>query len=201
EELRDQVKQEMINRLVAVQAAEKAGLAEKGPVRQEIELARQGILVRALMRNHLENNPVTDKEIQAEYDKLKQAKSEDREYKVSHILVKEEDKANEIIAAIKADDISFAEAAKQDSIDPGSGSRGGDLGWGPATNYVPEFAKAVENLDKGEMTDEPVESQFGWHIVRVEDARQAQFPELDDVREQIEEMLRQEQLASFQEDL
>lgn len=201
EELRTQVKQEMVNRLVAVQAAQKAGIDKRDAVQQEIELARQGILVRALMSDHLEKNPVTEEKVKAEYDKLEQEQGKQQEYKVRHILVKEEKQAQDLIAAIKSDKTTFEEAAKKDSIDPGSGSRGGELGWAPATNYVPEFAEAVEQLKKGEMTDKPVQSQFGWHIIQVEDSRPVAFPEYEEVKSQIEEMLRQQELAQFQQDL
>lgn len=201
EELRTQVKQEMVNRLVAVQAAEKAGIAKDEAVQQEIELARQGILVRALMTDHLDKNPITDAQIQAEYDDIKKEQSKQLEYKVRHILVKEQKQAEDLIAAISAKKTSFEDAAKQDSIDPGSGAKGGDLGWSPASNYVPEFAEAVENMKKGTMTDKPVESQFGWHIIQVDDSRPVAFPEFETVKPQIEEMLRQQQLATFQDEL
>lgn len=200
-ELRTQVKQEMVNRLVVVQAAEKAGIDKQADVQQEIELARQGILVRALMADHLEKNPVTDKQVQAEYDKFKQAQAGTKEYKLRHILVKEKAEADALLADLKAKKITFDAAAKEKSLDPGSGQNGGDLGWGPASNYVPEFATAVEALKKGQMSAEPVQTQFGWHIIQVDDARDAKFPELDEVKPQIEEMLRKQQLAKFQQDL
>lgn len=201
EELRTQVKQEMINRLVAVQAAEEAGITKNEAVQQEIELARQGILVRALMTDYLEKNPVTEEQVKAEYDELKEEQSKQLEYKVRHILVKEQKQAEDLIAAISSDKTSFEDAAKQESIDPGSGANGGDLGWSPSTNYVPEFATAVESLKKGEMTEQPVQSQFGWHIIKLDDSRSTSFPELDDVKPQIEDMLRQQQLMQFQQDL
>lgn len=201
EELRTQVKQEMVNRLVAVQAAEKAGIDKNDAVQQEIELARQGILVRALMSDYLEKNPVTDAQVKAEYDDIKEQQSKQLEYKVRHILVEEQKQAEDLIAAISSNKTSFEDAAKQDSIDPGSGAKGGDLGWSPASNYVPEFAEAVEGLKKGTMTDKPVESQFGWHIIQVDDSRPVAFPEFETVKPQIEEMLRQQQLAEFQDDL
>ncbi|HLU16312.1 MAG TPA: peptidylprolyl isomerase [Burkholderiaceae bacterium] len=200
-ELREQVKQEMIHRLVAVQAAEKAGIDQKEAVKQEIELARQGILVRALMADYLENNPVTDEQIQATYDELKNEQGQRQEHRVRHILVDDEEKAKQLIADIAANKISFEDAAKQESKDPGSGSQGGDLGWAASSNYVPEFAKAVEALKKGETTDTPVQSQFGWHIIRLEDSRNASFPSLESVKPQITEMLRQQQLAQFQDEL
>ncbi|MBB5216732.1 peptidylprolyl isomerase [Parapusillimonas granuli] len=200
-ELRTQVKQEMVNRLVAVQAAEKAGLDKQPAVKQEIELARQGILVRALMADYLKKNQITDAKIQAEYDKIKASQADKQEYKVRHILVKEEKAAEDLIAAIKAKKVTFDAAAKKDSIDPGSGKNGGDLGWAPSSNYVPEFGKAVEGLKKGQMTDKPVQSQFGWHIIQLDDSRAAKFPELADVKPQLEEMMRQQQLAEFQDKL
>ena len=200
-ELRTQVKQEMINRQVAVQAAEKVGIDKQASAQQEIELARQGILVRALMADHLKKNPVTDAKVQAEYDKLKKQESGKQEYKVRHILVEDQKAAEDLTAAIKAKKTTFEDAAKKDSIDPGSGKNGGDLGWAPATNYVPEFAAAVEKLKKGQMTDAPVKSQFGWHIIQLDDARDVKFPELADVKQQIQEMLRQQELAAFQDSL
>ena len=200
-ELRSQVKQEMVNRLVAVQAAEKAGIDKQNDVKQEIELARQGILVRALMADYLKKNPVTDAKIQAEYDAIKKEQSGKQEYKISHILVKDQKAAEDLTASIKSKKVAFDAAAKKDSLDPGSGQNGGDLGWGPSSNYVPEFAQAVEGLKKGEMTDKPVQTQFGWHIIKVDDARAIKFPELAEVKPQIEEMMRQQQLAEYQQSL
>ncbi len=200
-ELREQVKQEMVGRLVAVQAAEKAGIDKQADVKQELELARQGILVRALMADHLKKNPVTDAKIQAEYDQIKKEQAGKQEYKLRHILVKDEKAAEDLIAQINSKKVTFDAAAKKDSIDPGSGKNGGDLGWGPATNYVPEFAQAVESLKKGEMTSKPVQTQFGWHVIQVEDTRPVKFPELAEVKPQIEEMLRQQELGEFQQSL
>ncbi|MFT0547591.1 peptidylprolyl isomerase [Allopusillimonas ginsengisoli] len=200
-ELRTQVKQEMVNRLVAVQAAEKAGIDKKPEVKQEIELARQGILVRALMANHLEKNPITDAKVEAEYNEIKKSQAGKKEYKLRHILVEDEKAAQDLIAQIKAKKITFAEAAKKNSKDPGSGKNGGELGWGPASNYVPEFAGAVEKLKKGQMSDSPIKTQFGWHIIEVEDSRDVKFPELSEVKTQIEEMLRQQELADYQAQL
>ncbi|NYT23106.1 peptidylprolyl isomerase [Alcaligenaceae bacterium] len=200
-ELREQVKQEMVHRLVAVQAAQKAGIDKRPAVEQELELARQGILVRALIADHLEKNPVTDEKIQAEYDKIKASQGDRQEYKVRHILVQEQKEAEDLLAQIKAKKVTFEDAATQHSIDPGSGKNGGDLGWGPASNYVPEFAEAVEKLKKGATADAPVQTQFGWHIIQVEDERPVEFPALDDVKPQLEEMMRQQQVVEFQRKL
>lgn len=200
-ELRNQVKQEMINRQVVVQAAEKAGLEKDPAVKMEAELARQSILVRALMAKHLEDHPILEADIKKEYDALKAEQADRKEFKVRHILVKEEDEAKKIIKDIKDKKTSFEDAAKKESIDTGSGSKGGELGWAPTSNYVPEFASAVESLKKGKLSDEPVQSQFGWHIIEVEDERPIAFPSFDESKEQLEEMMRQQALADYQQSL
>lgn len=200
-ELRSQIKQEMINRQVVVQAAEKAGLEKDPEVKMETELARQSILVRALMAKHLEDNPVTDEAIQKEYDTIKAEQGDRNEFKVRHILVKEEDEAKALIKSIKSKKVSFADAAKKDSIDTGSGANGGELGWAPTSNYVPEFAQAVESMKKGDISDAPVKSQFGWHIIEVEDVRPMTFPSFEESKAQLSEMMRQQALADYQQSL
>lgn len=200
-QLRDQVKQEMINRLVAVQAAEKAGLQKDPAVQQETELATQSILVRALMAKYLKDHPVTDADLKKEYDTIKAEQADRKEYKLRHILVKDEDTAKSLIKSIKAKKITFDAAAKKDSIDTGSGKNGGELGWGPTTNYVPEFAKAVESMKKGDTSTEPVKTQFGWHIIQVEDVRPVAFPSFDEAKPQLEEMMRQQALGDYQKGL
>lgn len=200
-QLRDQVKQEMINRLVAVQAAEKAGLQKDPAVQQETELATQSILVRALMAKYLKDHPVTDADLKKEYDTIKAEQADRKEYKLRHILVKDEDTAKSLIKSIKAKKITFEAAAKKDSIDTGSGKNGGELGWGPTTNYVPEFAKAVESMKKGDTSTEPVKTQFGWHVIQVEDVRPIAFPSFDEAKPQLEEMMRQQALGNYQKSL
>ena len=150
-QLREQVKQELINRQIMVQAAEKAGIAKDPTVVTELELARQGILVRALMADYLKKNPVTDAKVAAEYDKLKQAESGKTEYEVRHILVEDEKTANDLQAKLKSKSAKFEDLAKKNSKDPGSAEKGGNLGWAPATNYVEPFAKAVAATPKGQL--------------------------------------------------
>ncbi|MFC4275769.1 peptidylprolyl isomerase [Achromobacter aloeverae] len=200
-QLREQVKQEMINRQVFVQAAEKAGIAKQDDVQTELELARQGILVRALMADYLQKHKVTDQQIQTEYNKVKQEQAGKLEYKVRHILVADEKTANDLLAQIKGNKAKFEDLAKKNSKDPGSADKGGELGWAPATNYVPPFAQAVTSLKKGDVSDKPVQTQYGWHIIQVEDTRPVEFPPLDQVRPQLEEMLRQQTLADYQKSL
>lgn len=201
EQLREQVKQEMINRQVFLQAADKAGIPKQADVQTELELAREGILVRALMADYLKKNPISDAKIQAEYDRLKKEQAGKQEFQIRHILVEDEKKANELLAQIKKDRKQFAALAKKNSKDPGSAEKGGDLGWGAPGNYVQPFAEAVSKLKKGEITSAPVQTQFGWHIIQLEDTRPVEFPALDQVRPQLEEMMRQQALANFQKEL
>src|SRR3546814_387776 len=151
----------MINRQICVQASEKDGVAKQADVQTEIELARQGILGRALMADYLQKHPVTDQQIQAEYDKAKQQQAGQMEYKVRHILVEDEKTANDLLAQIKSNKSKFADLAKKNSKDPGSAAKGGDLGWAAPTNYVKPFADTVSGLKKGELADKPVQTQFG----------------------------------------
>jgi len=197
--LREQIKQELINREVFVQAAEKAGLAKQDGVKAEIELARQGILVRALMSDYLQKNPIKDDAIQAEYNKAKSAQGDAKEYQVRHILVEDEKTANDLIKQLTDKKAKFEDLAKKHSKDPGSAAQGGELGWSPATTYVAPFAEALIALEKGQITTKPVQTQFGWHVIELQDSRAIEFPPLDQVRTQIEEMLRQQSLAQYQE--
>ncbi|MBU4610991.1 peptidylprolyl isomerase [Achromobacter sp. GG226] len=197
--LREQVREELINRIVMVQAAEKADIAKNPEVQTELELARQSVLIRGLFNDFLAKHPVTDAQLKAEYDKIKDSNQQE-EYKAAHILVKEEKEAQDIIARLKKGE-NFAAIAKEKSQDPGSGANGGDLGWASADSYVQPFGEALAKLKKGETTQAPVQSSFGWHVIRLDDTRTAEFPPLEQVKPQLEEMLRQQALAKYQEDL
>ncbi|MDO9203021.1 MAG: peptidylprolyl isomerase, partial [Hydrogenophaga sp.] len=144
-------------------------------------------------------NPVTDAEIKAEYDKFAAANA-GQEFRARHILVEKEDEAKAIIASIKGG-AKFEDIAKKQSKDPGSGANGGDLDWAAAGSYVTEFSEAMVKLGKGQMTDAPVKSQFGWHIIRVDDVRQAQLPSFDEVKPQISQQMQQQKLSEFQQNL
>ena len=164
-----------------------------------MELARQTLLIRALFTDYQKKNPITDADIQSEYDKFVAANG-GKEYRARHILVETEDQAKALIAEIKKG-AKFEDLAKKNSKDPGSGANGGDLDWAAAGSYVPEFSGAMTKLDKGQMTDAPVKSQFGFHIIRVDDVREAQLPKLEEVKPQIAQQLQQQKLGKFQEDL
>ncbi|SFU90905.1 peptidyl-prolyl cis-trans isomerase C [Paenacidovorax caeni] len=198
-EVESQIKEEVIAREIFLQEAKKRGLEASKDFKSQMELARQTILIRELFADYQKKNPVSDAEIQAEYDKFVAANS-GKEYKASHILVEKEDEAKAIIASIKQG-AKFEDIAKKQSKDPGSGARGGDLDWANPNSYVSEFTEAMLKLKKGEMTAEPVKSQFGWHIIRLDDERQAQLPKLEEVKPQIAQQLQQQKLGQFQEDL
>jgi peptidyl-prolyl cis-trans isomerase C len=198
-EMTEQLKEEVIAREVFMQEAQKRGLDGSDDFRAQMELARQTLLIRELFADYQKKNPVTDADIKAEYDKFAAANG-GKEYKARHILVEKEDQAKAIIASLKKGG-KFEDIAKKQSKDPGSGANGGDLDWANASSYVPEFSQAMIKLNKGQTTEAPVKSQFGWHVIRLDDVREAQLPQLDEVKPQITQALQQQKLAKFQQDL
>jgi peptidyl-prolyl cis-trans isomerase C len=198
-EMQGMAKDEVVRREIFAQEAEKRGVAASADYKAQMELARQSILIRELFEQQKARNPVTDAEARAEYDKFK-AQSTGTEYRARHILVEGEDEAKALIAEIKGG-AKFEDLAKAKSKDPGSGENGGDLDFAKPEAYVPEFGQAMAKLKKGEMTEAPVKTQFGWHIIRLEDTRSAQFPEFDAVKPQILQRLGQARLQKFQDDM
>lgn len=198
-ELEEQIKQELIAREIFLQEAQKRGLDKDADFKDQMELARQAILIRELFADYQTKHPVTDAEIKAEYDKFAAANT-GKEYKVSHILVDKEDDAKAIIASIKKG-AKFEDVAKKKSKDTASGANGGNLDWASPSTYVSEFTEALIKLDKGKMTQTPVKTQFGWHVIRLDDVREAKLPKLEEVKPQIAQQLQQQQLAKFQEEL
>jgi peptidyl-prolyl cis-trans isomerase C len=198
-ELEAQVRDEVVRREIFIQEAEKRGIPQTADYRAQMDLARQMLLIRGLMEDYRAKNPVTDAEAQAEYDKFKAANS-GNEYRARHILVEKEEDAKALIAKIKAGG-NFEELAKANSKDTGSAANGGDLDFANPNNFVPEFSQAMTALKKGEVTQEPVKSQFGYHIIKLEDTRPATFPAFDDVKAQIKQRIEQQKMAEFQEGL
>jgi peptidyl-prolyl cis-trans isomerase C len=199
DQVREQLKEEVILREIFMQEAQKRGIGATDDYKNQMELARQTIMIRTLFADYQKKNPVTDADIQAEYDKFAAANG-GKEYRARHILVDKEDEAKAIIKSIKGG-AKFEDIAKKSSKDPGSGANGGDLDWAAAASYVTEFSEAMVKLDKGQMTEEPVKSQFGWHVIRVDDVRQAQLPKLEDVKPQISQQMQQQKLSEFQRTL
>ncbi|HSV36449.1 MAG TPA: peptidylprolyl isomerase [Ramlibacter sp.] len=198
-EMQGQLRDEVIAREIFMQEAQKLGLDATDDFKSQMELARQTLLIRELFADYQKKNPVTDADVQAEYDKFASANG-GKEYRARHILVEKEDEAKAIIASLKKGG-KFDEMAKKQSKDPGSGANGGDLDWANASSYVPEFSGALVKLNKGQTTEAPVKSQFGWHVIRLDDVRNAQLPKIDEVRPQIAQQLQQQKLAKFQEEL
>jgi peptidyl-prolyl cis-trans isomerase C len=194
-----QVKDEVVLREIFVQEAERRALPTSTEYKQQMELARQSILIRELFADYQKKNPVREADIQAEYEKFK-AQAGDKEYRVRHILVEKEEDAKSITAQLKAGG-NFDELAKKNSKDPGSAANGGDLDWAAPGSYVPEFSNAMTKLTKGQVTETPVQSQFGWHVIRLDDVRDATFPPLAEVKPQIQQRLSQQKLAAFRDDL
>jgi peptidyl-prolyl cis-trans isomerase C len=197
-QLREMVKEELINREILMQEADKRGLTSTPEVKNQAEIARQSIAIRALVQDYLKKNPVSDAEIKAEYDKFK-AQAGDKEYHARHILVDKEDEAKAIIAKLKGG-AKFEELAKQ-SKDPGSASNGGDLDWASPGSFVKPFSDAMVGLQKGQITETPVKTQYGYHVIKLEDVRAAKIPSLEEVKPQIAESLQQQKLQAFQEEL
>jgi peptidyl-prolyl cis-trans isomerase C len=198
-ELRAMVKDEMINREILIQEADKLGLGTKPEVKNQVEIARQSILIRALVADQLKKNPVKDADIKAEYDKFR-AQAGDKEYHVRHILVEKEEDAKAIIVKLKGG-AKFEDLAKQSSKDPGSAANGGDLDWATPSSFVKPFSDAMVALQKGQLTDTPVKTQFGYHIIRLDDVRPAKIPTLEEVKPQITEALQQKKLQEYQKQL
>ncbi|MDW5444445.1 peptidylprolyl isomerase [Polaromonas sp. SM01] len=198
-EMEGQIKEEVIAREVFMQEAEKLGLSATDDFKTQMELARQAILIRELFADYQKKNPVTDADLKAEYDKFVAANG-GKEFKARHILVEKEAEAKAIIASLKKGG-KFEEIAKKSSKDPGSGAKGGDLDWANPSSYVPEFAEAMSKMSKGQLTDVPVKTQFGYHIIRVDDIRTAQLPPFEELKPQIAQQMQQQKLGAYQQGL
>ncbi len=181
------------------QEAQRTGVLAGEEYKAQMEQARVALAIQSLFADWQKKNPVTDAEIQAEYDKFK-SQSGGTEYRARHILVEKEDEAKALTAQIKGG-AKFEDVAKKSSKDTGSGANGGELDFAAPGTYVPEFGQAMAKLKKGEMTAEPVKTQFGWHIIRLEDTREAKFPPLAEVKPQIQQRIAQQKLAKYRDDV
>lgn len=185
---------ELITQKIVYQDAVRQNLDKDPEVQQELELVRNRVLMSAAVRKAMENAPITDEELHAEYDKLKE-RMVAPEYKASHILVKEEEQAKKLIEQLNKG-ADFAKLAREHSTDPSS-QNGGDLGWFNPQQMVPPFSQALVQLEKGSYTKQPVKTQFGWHIIKLEDQRQAEPPAFEEVKGRLENMLQQRQARTY----
>jgi peptidyl-prolyl cis-trans isomerase C len=193
------VRDKVVTDEILSQEAERRGLAASPEFKSQMELARQSILIGLLSQDLDKKAAISDADVQKEYDKFK-AQASGTEYKVHHILVEKEDEAKAILAQLKAG-AKFEDLAKKNSKDPGSAQNGGELDFASPSSYVPEFSQAIVALKKGETTEAPVKTQFGYHIIRLDDTRAAQFPPLADVKPQIQQRLAQQKAAAFRDEL
>lgn len=197
-QLREAVREELIRREILTQEAVKKGLDKNAQLQQQMELARQAILIRAYLQDWLRTNPIQDADVKKEYDAIK-AQTGGKEYKARHVLLATEAEAKDVIAALNKGE-RFEDLAKN-SQDPGSKERGGDLGWSAPSSYVKPFADALVKLEKGKYTAEPVKSDFGYHVIQLDDLRDLQFPSLDEAKPQITQRLQQKAIEAHMLDL
>lgn len=195
EELRAAVRDNLINREVVAQAAQKSPIARSAQVQNQLEMSRQQILIDAYIGDWMAKNPVTDAEVTKEYERVK-AQQGDKEYKARHILVETEDQAKAIIADLKKGG-SFEDLASKNTQDPGTKERGGDLDWNVPSVFDKTFSDAMVKLEKGKFTETPVRTRFGYHVIRLEDVRPVQFPALAEVKPRIQQQLTQNKVNEF----
>ena len=197
-ELRKAILDDLVNLEVMVQEANKLGLDKNAEVLQQVELAKQSILVGAFVQGYAKDHPISEDQIKQEYEKWK-AKIGNKEYNVRHILVDTEGEAKSIIEQL-AKKAKFEKLAAK-SKDVASAAQGGSLGWAIPSNFVAPFANALLNLKKGERTKEPVQTQFGWHVIMVDDIRELKAPSLDEIKPQIQQRLQQQLVKKAIDDL
>ena len=198
DQLRQAVREELVRREVITQAAAAKGMDKNAALLHQADLARQAVLIQAYLQDYLKNHPITEATIKAEYDKIKTGLG-DKEYKARHILVKSEDKAKEIVGKLQIGE-KFEDLAKE-SEDPGSKERGGDLGWSAPAQYVKPFSEALVKLEKGKFTPQPIRTEFGYHIIKLEDVRDLKVPAFEEAKAQIAQRLEQQTIAAHVNEL
>ncbi|MBU3621653.1 peptidylprolyl isomerase [Polynucleobacter sp. CS-Odin-A6] len=190
-QVRDQAREMLVTRELILQEANNRGLTQKESVREQLEQSKMGVLVAAVFEDFVEREGVTESELKSAYEQVK-SQYTGKEYHVEHILVEKEADAKAITAQIKAGG-NFEQIAKEKSKDPGSAPNGGDLGWVSDKALVPEFSKAMVQLKKSQITDKPVKTQFGWHIIKLDDVRDVKAPSMDEIKDQLKQMITADQ--------
>lgn len=199
-DLRAKLREDLIRNEIVVQEAMKKGLDKDAEVTSQIEMARTQILFGAFINDFLKSNPVSEAAMKSFYDTQVKAQFSGKEYHARHILVATEAEAKSILADLKKGK-KFDDLAKNKSTDKGSGANGGDLGWSSPADYVKEFSDAMVKLSKGKITDAPVKSQFGFHIIKLEDMRDAKGPAYEEVKAEIQKELQNQMLQKLITDL
>lgn len=191
---------ELINMELVDQEALKAGLDKRPDMQAEVERRKKSLMVDTYILEWVRDAKFTDEQIKAKYDK-EVARLPKFEYRARHILTKSQDEAQGVIDALKKGG-DFAKLAKDKSIDP-SGQRGGELGWFRPTAMVPEFASAVAQMNVGDVSSAPVQSQFGWHVIQLEEKRDSkqEVPPFEKVKDRMRTALASEAVQSYLQDL
>jgi len=190
-QVRDQAREMLVTKELILQEADKRGVIQNESVREQLEQSRVGILVAAVFEDYVQKEGVTEAELKTAYESVK-AQYTGKEYHVEHILVEKESDAKAIILQVKAG-ANFEDIAKAKSKDPGSAPNGGDLAWVTEKSLVPEFSKAMIQIKPGQISDKPVKSQYGWHIIKVVDTRDMKAPSFDELKDQLKQMITSDQ--------
>lgn len=191
----DALKDALVAQELLVQDAQRQGIEKEASVAAALEFQRRELLGKAALEQYARTHPIAEEALKAEYDAAK-AKAGDKEYRASHILVPTEKEAKTILAQLKKPKVKFEDLAKKYSKDSSAGN-GGDLGWVLPANMVPEFSKAMTDLKKGQTTQAPVQTQFGWHIVKLVDERALDFPPFDQLKGRIAGQLQQQAVRRY----
>jgi peptidyl-prolyl cis-trans isomerase C len=186
--------EEIINRELLKQDALTQQLEQTPLFTQKMNQMRDNLLTTLSMHTHLEKHPIKDEDLKAEYDKRIAELEAPREYQVRHLLLKTEAEAQNILEELKKQPAHFAQMAKEKSLDTLSAKKGGELGWITKQHVATEFATAMENMSKGELTKTPIKTQFGWHIIQVDDIRKLELPNFETVKDRIKYALQTEQM-------
>jgi peptidyl-prolyl cis-trans isomerase C len=194
-ELRAAIREELNTRELLVREAKKNNLDKNADVKNQMDLAGQTVLVRAYVTEWIKKNPVPEADLRKEYDTIK-TQMGDKEYKVKHILVEKEDEAKDVIVQLQKGG-KFDELAKARSKDPGSKDRGGDLDWNAPGGFVKPFSDAMAATPKGKFTPQPVQTQFGYHVIFVEDVREAKVPPFEEVKPQLQQRMQAAHLDKY----
>ncbi len=197
-EQKSQMLDQLLNMSVAAQQAETEGLANDPKVKARLELLRLQVLAEAASEKFMKAHPSTEAEIKAEYDT--QVAAMPKEYRARHILVASKETAESAIRELKAGG-DFAKLAEKESTDEASAAKGGELDWFRLDHMVKPFSDAVRGLDKGQMTEQPVQSEFGWHVIRLEDVRSPAAPAFDEVKERVDQIVQRKKLQAHFEEL
>ena len=195
DQTRTMVRDELVNREIVAQEAQRAGMGKTPEVQTQLDLARQEVLVSAYIRDWVRKHPITDDDVQKEYDRAK-TQTGDKEYKARHILVETEEQANGMIAELKKGG-KFDELATKNSKDNGTKDRGGDLNWNVPSVFDPQFASVMVKLEKGKYTETPVHTRYGFHVIQLDDVRDVKFPALAEVRPRIQQQLLQKKVEEL----